>query len=199
MLQQLSSWPLEAYQAGETVLAGGTTTGKLLVMIEGVVEVVRDGTRIAEVAEPGAVFGELGCCSISRTPPMCRAGAFDLPRGGRADHPARRCHDHRPVNVRHLEAQRLTTVNRHLVEVRARMARTDQRRRLVRGNARQHRARPALRPAVLSATLGVGGCAGMGLALSIRPGSARSPAAQPRRRQCARARPEPRRRCGRSF
>ena len=71
LLQQLSSWPLEAYQAGETVLAGGTSTGKLLVMIDGSVEVVREGTRIAEIAEPGAVFGELGCCSISRTPPMC--------------------------------------------------------------------------------------------------------------------------------
>ena len=59
MLQKLSSWPIEAYQAGATVLAGGTTTGRLLVLIEGVVEVVRDGRRIAELAEPGAVFGEL--------------------------------------------------------------------------------------------------------------------------------------------
>ena len=59
MLQELSSWPIEAYQAGATVLAGGTTTGRLLVLIEGVVEVVRDGRRIAELAEPGAVFGEL--------------------------------------------------------------------------------------------------------------------------------------------
>src|SRR5262245_26136765 len=59
MLQKLSSLPVEAYQTGETVLARGTTTGKLLVMIEGAVEVVRDGTRIAEIDEPGAVFGEL--------------------------------------------------------------------------------------------------------------------------------------------
>ena len=50
MLQKLSSWPIEAYQAGATVLAGGTTTGRLLVLIEGVVEVVRDGRRIAELA-----------------------------------------------------------------------------------------------------------------------------------------------------
>ena len=54
MLQQLSSWPIEAYQAGETVLAGGTTTGKLLVMIEGVVE-VRCGTgalAAVQLADP---------------------------------------------------------------------------------------------------------------------------------------------------
>jgi CRP-like cAMP-binding protein len=59
MLQKLSSLPIEAYQTGETVLARGTTTGKLLVLIEGAVEVVRDGGRIAEIDEPGAVFGEV--------------------------------------------------------------------------------------------------------------------------------------------
>ena len=35
------------------------STGKLLVLREGTVEVVIDGERIAEVSEPGAVFGEL--------------------------------------------------------------------------------------------------------------------------------------------
>ena len=34
-------------------------TGKLLIMKEGAVEVVRGGMRIAEIAEPGAVFGDL--------------------------------------------------------------------------------------------------------------------------------------------
>ncbi len=42
------------------MIATGTTTGKLLVLKEGAVEVRRDGVRLAEVSEPGAVFGELG-------------------------------------------------------------------------------------------------------------------------------------------
>jgi CRP/FNR family transcriptional regulator, cyclic AMP receptor protein len=129
MLQKLSSLPIEAYQTGETVLARGTTTGKLLVMIEGVVEVVRDGTRIAEIDEPGAVFGELALLLHQPHTADVRALApstFHVMDGQtilRVD----------PVTTLYVAAvlaQRLTAVNRYLVEVRARMAQTDQPRRL---------------------------------------------------------------------
>ena len=56
---QLGALPVATYQIGETVLAAGSTTGRLLVLKAGSVEVVKDGMQIAEVAEPGAVFGEL--------------------------------------------------------------------------------------------------------------------------------------------
>jgi CRP-like cAMP-binding protein len=59
MLARLSSLPIEVHEAGSVVLATGATTGKLLVLKEGAVEVVREDVRIAEVNEPGAVFGEL--------------------------------------------------------------------------------------------------------------------------------------------
>ena len=125
MLQKLSSWPIEAYQAGATVLAGGTTTGRLLVLIEGVVEVVRDGRRIAELAEPGAVFGELALLLDQPHTADVRTLApstFHVADGRtilRVD-PAT------TLYVAAVLAQRLTTVNRYLVEVRARMAKTDQ-------------------------------------------------------------------------
>lgn len=56
---RLAALPLATYQVGETVLAAGTTSGRLLVLKTGAVEVVKDGIQIAEVSEPGAVFGEL--------------------------------------------------------------------------------------------------------------------------------------------
>jgi CRP/FNR family cyclic AMP-dependent transcriptional regulator len=56
---KLAALPVASYQIGETVLASGTTSGKLLVLKTGAVEVVKDGMQIAEVSEPGAVFGEL--------------------------------------------------------------------------------------------------------------------------------------------
>jgi CRP/FNR family cyclic AMP-dependent transcriptional regulator len=56
--QTLAGLPVQMYQSGETVLSAGATTGKLLVLKEGVVEVVKDGVQIATVSEPGAVFGE---------------------------------------------------------------------------------------------------------------------------------------------
>ena len=59
VLQRLAPLPLESYQPGDLVLAGGSTTGKLLIMKDGAVEVVRAGVRIAEIADVGAVFGDL--------------------------------------------------------------------------------------------------------------------------------------------
>jgi CRP/FNR family transcriptional regulator, cyclic AMP receptor protein len=56
---KLARLPLETYQAGDTVLAATSTTGRLLILKEGAVEVVKEGVEIAKVTEPGAVFGEL--------------------------------------------------------------------------------------------------------------------------------------------
>ena len=41
------------------MLTAGSTTGRLLILKEGAVEVVKEGVEIAKVTEPGAVFGEL--------------------------------------------------------------------------------------------------------------------------------------------
>ena len=55
----LAELPLESYQAGEIVIADGSTTGRLLILKKGNVAIVKKGHEIAKVAEPGAVFGEL--------------------------------------------------------------------------------------------------------------------------------------------
>lgn len=51
--------PVETFQAGETVLARGSSTGRLLILETGAVEVVKDGVQICEVRAPGALLGEL--------------------------------------------------------------------------------------------------------------------------------------------
>ena len=51
--------PIVTYQPGEVVIAAGATTGKLLLLRQGEVEVVKEGTQIARVSEPGSVFGDL--------------------------------------------------------------------------------------------------------------------------------------------
>ena len=55
----LATLPLATYEAGEQVIAAGSTTGRVLILREGAVEVLRDGIRIVEVDDPGAVLGEL--------------------------------------------------------------------------------------------------------------------------------------------
>ncbi|MGE3873299.1 MAG: cyclic nucleotide-binding domain-containing protein [Parvibaculaceae bacterium] len=57
--QSLASLPVKTFEPGQTVLAAGSRTGRLFILRQGVVEVVRDGQQIALVSEPGAVFGEL--------------------------------------------------------------------------------------------------------------------------------------------
>src|SRR5262245_6962406 len=47
------------YGPAEIVMEQDSPTGPLLVLIEGEVEILRDGVRIARTAQPGAVFGEM--------------------------------------------------------------------------------------------------------------------------------------------
>jgi len=57
--KSIAALPLKIYQAGETVLAAGYTTGQLLILRKGVVAVAKEGVEIARVTDPGAVFGEI--------------------------------------------------------------------------------------------------------------------------------------------
>src|SRR5690349_12801121 len=57
--QRLGALPLATYQAGEVVLAAGSTTGRLLILKSGMVAIIKETIEIARVSEAGAVFGEL--------------------------------------------------------------------------------------------------------------------------------------------
>lgn len=57
--RRLAGLPVARHPAREVVLAAGSKTGRLLFLINGAVEVVKDGEKIADVSTPGAVFGEL--------------------------------------------------------------------------------------------------------------------------------------------
>jgi len=55
----LADLAVVTYQAGESVIADGSKTGRLLILKKGTVAIEKEGTEIAKVTEPGAVFGEL--------------------------------------------------------------------------------------------------------------------------------------------
>ncbi|HEX4408579.1 MAG TPA: cyclic nucleotide-binding domain-containing protein [Xanthobacteraceae bacterium] len=57
--QKLAALPLQHFEAGHTIFAEGTKTGKLLILKSGAVAVSKHGIEIARVADPGAIFGEL--------------------------------------------------------------------------------------------------------------------------------------------
>ena len=56
--RRLAAFPLASYGAGETVFSEGTKTGRLLILKTGLVA-SKGGTEIAQVAEPGVIFGEI--------------------------------------------------------------------------------------------------------------------------------------------
>jgi CRP/FNR family transcriptional regulator, cyclic AMP receptor protein len=55
----LSGLPVKNYPAGETLLSAGTKSGRLLILRRGAAVVLKNGVEIAQVAEPGSVFGEI--------------------------------------------------------------------------------------------------------------------------------------------
>jgi CRP/FNR family transcriptional regulator, cyclic AMP receptor protein len=57
--KRLAALPLVSYEAGETVFAEGTKTGRLLILKSGAVSIFKGEIEFAQVTEAGAVFGEL--------------------------------------------------------------------------------------------------------------------------------------------
>jgi CRP-like cAMP-binding protein len=114
---RFAALPLEAYEAGEVVLAAGSTTGRLLVLEEGLVEVVKDGVRLAELGEPGTMFGELAL--LLGRPHTCDVLTVERSTFRVADAAGLLRED--PALALHLAsllARRLDLANQALVEVR---------------------------------------------------------------------------------
>jgi CRP-like cAMP-binding protein len=59
LLDHLHHHPLCAFEAGETVISEGGSTGLLYFLVDGVVEVTKGGITVTRTNEPGAVFGDL--------------------------------------------------------------------------------------------------------------------------------------------
>jgi CRP-like cAMP-binding protein len=57
--KSFAALPVVEFQAGEIVLGAGTRTGRLMILKKGAVAVIKESVEIANVSEPGAVFGEL--------------------------------------------------------------------------------------------------------------------------------------------
>jgi CRP-like cAMP-binding protein len=59
ILDMCQDAPLQELAAGTVLLPEGKTSGHLYVLRSGVVEVLRGGTQVAVIEEPGALFGEM--------------------------------------------------------------------------------------------------------------------------------------------
>ena len=59
ILDQINEYPTRRYEPGETIVEQGTTSGKLFFLVEGAVEIIKDGVSVCVAREPGAVLGEM--------------------------------------------------------------------------------------------------------------------------------------------
>src|SRR5258708_36380126 len=111
-----ASFPLAANQSVDIVLTAGSSTGRLLILKEGVVEVVKEGVQIAKVREPGAVFGELSV--LLGQPHTADIRALEASQFHVADGPTLLRVD--PIGLLYVAtvlAQRLESANQTLLEL----------------------------------------------------------------------------------
>lgn len=59
ILEACAGRPERRIAAGDVLLHTDEKTGCLFILIEGAVEVLKDGVRVAKTSEPGAIFGDL--------------------------------------------------------------------------------------------------------------------------------------------
>jgi CRP-like cAMP-binding protein len=112
----LASLPLATYQPGDTVIADGSTTGRLLILRKGTVAIMKGDTEIAKVAEPGAVFGELSV--LLGQPHMANVLALEASQFHVADAAALLTEN--PIAVLHVAimlAHRLDAANQALIQL----------------------------------------------------------------------------------
>jgi CRP-like cAMP-binding protein len=125
ILDHLETCEVRRFGAGETVLGQGDRTGMLFVLIEGSVEVLKDGVRLAACEQPGAVFGELAALlggDHTATVETRKPSAFyviENPREFFEKTPGACLH------VCELLARRLEALNKYLVDVRQQFLRED--------------------------------------------------------------------------
>lgn len=51
--------PLDSFEAGGVLIAEGPASGRMFILVEGTVEVLRGETQVAEISDAGAIFGEM--------------------------------------------------------------------------------------------------------------------------------------------
>ena len=116
-MELLHGRKLEKFAAGEEVIRQGDQTGCLFFLMEGTVEILRDGVSVATASEPGVVFGEMSALlEVPHTATVRAVGpcTFCVVPDSRAFLESSPSVSH---SVCKLLAHRLNVVNKYLVDV----------------------------------------------------------------------------------
>jgi len=122
ILELCADLPQEQVAAGDILIAEGSRSDRMLVLVSGTVVVERDGTPFARIAFPGAIFGEMSWILDKPATATARAST-DVVVHVVAD-PARFFHE-RPgaaLSVLQMTAGRLDGLTQYLVDVKRQFA-----------------------------------------------------------------------------
>ena len=118
---RIEALPLEAYDPQAPILAAGTRTGKLFILVSGTATVTKDGVVIGELTEPGAVIGEISALlGQPHTADVHATTACSFRVADAAEF--LRCDPVAALFVATIMAKRLASANEALVEVRQELA-----------------------------------------------------------------------------
>jgi CRP/FNR family cyclic AMP-dependent transcriptional regulator len=108
---------VQAFKAGEVLMQYGVQSGRIFVLIEGAIEVVKEEVRVDFVRESGAVFGEIaallgiGHSAEVRVAEDCTMYVIENPRQFLIERPEVLLH------VSELMARRVNNLVQYLVDV----------------------------------------------------------------------------------
>lgn len=117
ILQLVAGHKVQDFAPGDIVMEQGSASGRLLVLLKGEVEILRDDVRVAKASEPGAIFGEMSVlldsaftATVRALKPSSFAVIENPPEflGSSAE---------ASLHVAKLLAQRLDALNKYLVDV----------------------------------------------------------------------------------
>ncbi|MEA3243425.1 MAG: cyclic nucleotide-binding domain-containing protein [Pseudomonadota bacterium] len=115
--ESLNEFPLLSLRQGEHLLTQGEKTDSIYFLLEGSVEVIKDGYGVAVVADKGAVFGEMSILLDYEHTASVRC--LDDSKFYVIQHPAKYLEDHPAViwHIAQILGLRLFNLNQYLVDV----------------------------------------------------------------------------------
>lgn len=122
ILTHCAGLPRRPFAAGETLLKEGETSGRLFVLSDGSIDVLRGRTKVVTVSEPGSLFGEMSILlDVPHTATVQAASAghayvFEEARTFLSAHPEI------AFLVAKLLAQRLNSATTYLVDLKRQFA-----------------------------------------------------------------------------
>lgn len=126
VLAYCDGFPLDKFKPGDVLLPEGPATDRMFILAAGEVEVLRGATQVADIATPGAIFGEIAALLGGNHTATVRAvtdvTAFRI-EGARA-----LLQNHRQISfhVSTILARRLTDATGYLADLKRQFAdRTD--------------------------------------------------------------------------